>query len=197
MTRAPFVMREARRGLRRAATARSTTRRSAGGSPTRGSGVFPPESMGETGENVAERYDVSREDQDAFALESQRRWAGRATRRAASPTSSSPVGGARARRASAARHDAREARRAQAGLPRGRHGHRRQRVRHQRRRRRAGDRLGGEGARELGVEPLGVFAGSAVAGRRPARDGHRPGPGRAQAARPHRDRPSTSSTSSS
>ncbi|HEY1368240.1 MAG TPA: acetyl-CoA C-acyltransferase [Gaiellaceae bacterium] len=37
--------------------------------------MFPPESMGETGENVAERWHVSREDQDAFALESQRRWA--------------------------------------------------------------------------------------------------------------------------
>ncbi len=37
--------------------------------------MFPPESMGETGENVAERYGISREDQDAFALESQRRWA--------------------------------------------------------------------------------------------------------------------------
>ena len=36
--------------------------------------LFPPESMGETGENVAERYDVSREDQDAFALRSQQRW---------------------------------------------------------------------------------------------------------------------------
>jgi acetyl-CoA C-acetyltransferase len=35
---------------------------------------FPLESMGETGENVAERYGVSREEQDAFALESQRRW---------------------------------------------------------------------------------------------------------------------------
>jgi acetyl-CoA acetyltransferase family protein len=31
--------------------------------------------MGETGENVADRWEVSREDQDAFALESQRRWA--------------------------------------------------------------------------------------------------------------------------
>ena len=31
------------------------------------------ESMGETAENVAERYSVSREDQDAFALESHRR----------------------------------------------------------------------------------------------------------------------------
>ena len=37
--------------------------------------MFPLESMGETGENVAERYGVSREDQDAFALSSQRRWA--------------------------------------------------------------------------------------------------------------------------
>jgi 3-oxoadipyl-CoA thiolase len=37
--------------------------------------LFPLEAMGETGENVAERWGVSREDQDAFALESQRRWA--------------------------------------------------------------------------------------------------------------------------
>jgi 3-oxoadipyl-CoA thiolase len=36
---------------------------------------FPLESMGETGENVAEQYGVSREDQDAFALTSQQRWA--------------------------------------------------------------------------------------------------------------------------
>jgi acetyl-CoA C-acetyltransferase len=37
--------------------------------------MFPLESMGETGENVAERWDVSRADQDAFALRSQERWA--------------------------------------------------------------------------------------------------------------------------
>src|SRR5690349_23335623 len=36
---------------------------------------FPLETMGETGENVAERWHVSREDQDAFALRSQQRWA--------------------------------------------------------------------------------------------------------------------------
>jgi 3-oxoadipyl-CoA thiolase len=36
---------------------------------------FPLESMGETGENVAERWHVSREDQDAFALRSHQRWA--------------------------------------------------------------------------------------------------------------------------
>ncbi|HEX5557299.1 MAG TPA: acetyl-CoA C-acyltransferase [Gaiellales bacterium] len=37
--------------------------------------MFPLESMGETGENVAERWEVSRADQDAFALRSQERWA--------------------------------------------------------------------------------------------------------------------------
>jgi 3-oxoadipyl-CoA thiolase len=37
--------------------------------------MFPLESMGETGENVAERWSISREEQDDFALESQRRWA--------------------------------------------------------------------------------------------------------------------------
>jgi 3-oxoadipyl-CoA thiolase len=35
--------------------------------------MYSTESMGETGENVAERYDVSREDQDAFALRSHQR----------------------------------------------------------------------------------------------------------------------------
>jgi acetyl-CoA C-acetyltransferase len=37
--------------------------------------LFPLEAMGETGENVAERWGVSREDQDAFAHRSQQRWA--------------------------------------------------------------------------------------------------------------------------
>src|SRR2546427_8610395 len=36
--------------------------------------MFPLEAMGETGENAAERGDVAREDQDAFALRSLRRW---------------------------------------------------------------------------------------------------------------------------
>ena len=36
---------------------------------------YSRETMGETGENVAERWSVSREDQDAFAAESQARWA--------------------------------------------------------------------------------------------------------------------------
>jgi 3-oxoadipyl-CoA thiolase len=42
---------------------------------------FPLESMGETGENVAERWNVSREEQDAFALRSQQRWAAAAEAR--------------------------------------------------------------------------------------------------------------------
>ena len=37
--------------------------------------LFPLESMGETGENVAERFGVARVDQDAFALRSHQRWA--------------------------------------------------------------------------------------------------------------------------
>jgi 3-oxoadipyl-CoA thiolase len=37
--------------------------------------LFPLETMGETGENVADRWAVSREEQDAFALRSQQRWA--------------------------------------------------------------------------------------------------------------------------
>jgi 3-oxoadipyl-CoA thiolase len=36
---------------------------------------YSREAMGETGENVAERWSVSRADQDAFALRSQERWA--------------------------------------------------------------------------------------------------------------------------
>ena len=35
--------------------------------------MFPPESMGETAENVAEKYRVTREEQDAFALQSHQR----------------------------------------------------------------------------------------------------------------------------
>jgi 3-oxoadipyl-CoA thiolase len=41
--------------------------------------LFPLETMGDTGENVAERWAVSREDQDAFALRSQQRWAAAAS----------------------------------------------------------------------------------------------------------------------
>jgi 3-oxoadipyl-CoA thiolase len=42
---------------------------------TRMEAMFPLEQMGETGENVAERWGVPREEQDAFSLRSQQRWA--------------------------------------------------------------------------------------------------------------------------
>ena len=79
--------------------------------------LFPLESMGETGENVAERYGVSREDQDAFALRSQHRWAeAQAAGRFADELIA--VGGRGDRRAPAARHLRRGAREAAAGVPR-------------------------------------------------------------------------------
>ncbi len=75
MSRAPFVFGKAERPFPRGdVTAYDTTLGWRFPNP-RLEAMFPLESMGETGENVAERWNVSREDQDAFALESQRRWA--------------------------------------------------------------------------------------------------------------------------
>jgi 3-oxoadipyl-CoA thiolase len=71
MTRAPLVMLKPERGYPRGNVELVDT--------TLGWRLVNPnmkhstESMGETGENVAERYGVSREDQDAFALESHKR----------------------------------------------------------------------------------------------------------------------------
>jgi 3-oxoadipyl-CoA thiolase len=75
MTRAPLVMAKPERGFPRGnQTVWDTTLGWRFPNP-RMEEMFPLESMGETGENVAERESVLREDQDAFALESQRRWA--------------------------------------------------------------------------------------------------------------------------
>lgn len=75
MSRAPFVLAKPDKGFPRGdRTAYDTTLGWRFPNP-RLAAAFPLESMGETGENVAERWDVSREDQDAFALISQRRWA--------------------------------------------------------------------------------------------------------------------------
>jgi acetyl-CoA C-acetyltransferase len=75
MTRAPFVYAKAERAFGRGTqTAWDTTLGWRFPNPKMEE-MFPLESMGETGENVAERYGISREDQDAFALESHRRWA--------------------------------------------------------------------------------------------------------------------------
>src|SRR5207249_8072694 len=75
MSRAPFVFGKPEHGFPRGdRTVYDTTLGWRFPNP-RLAELFPLESMGETGENVAERYEVSREEQDAFALQSQRRWA--------------------------------------------------------------------------------------------------------------------------
>jgi 3-oxoadipyl-CoA thiolase len=75
MSRAPFVFGKPEHGFPRGdRTVYDTTLGWRFPNP-RLAEMFPLESMGETGENVAERYGISREDQDAFALQSQRRWA--------------------------------------------------------------------------------------------------------------------------
>ena len=72
MTRAPFVMGKAETAFSRSASIYDTTIGWRFVNP-RLSAMHHPYSMGETAENVAEKYGVSREDQDAFALRSHRR----------------------------------------------------------------------------------------------------------------------------
>ena len=75
MSRAPLVMAKAERAYPRGnRTVWDTTLGWRFPNPQL-EAMFPLESMGETGENVAERWRISREEQDAFALESQRRHA--------------------------------------------------------------------------------------------------------------------------
>jgi 3-oxoadipyl-CoA thiolase len=75
MTRAPLVMAKPEQGFARGnRTVWDTTLGWRFPNP-RMEEMFPLESMGETGENVAERWEVSREEQDALALRSQQRWA--------------------------------------------------------------------------------------------------------------------------
>jgi acetyl-CoA C-acetyltransferase len=118
--------------------------------------------MGETGENVAERFGVPREEQDAFALESQRRW-GEAD--AAGRFDDELVAVGEALRDEHPRPDT-NAEKLAALKPAFRAGGTVT----------AGNSSGlndgaaalviasEERARELGVEPLGTFVGSAVAG---------------------------------
>ena len=75
MSRAPFVFGKAERAFPRGNQTVWDTTLGWRFPNARMQAMFPLESMGETGENVAERWEVGREEQDAFALESQRRWA--------------------------------------------------------------------------------------------------------------------------
>jgi acetyl-CoA C-acetyltransferase len=118
--------------------------------------------MGETGENVAERWGVTREAQDAFALESQRRWAA-ADEAGRFADELVPVGDVTrdehprpdttAEKLAALKPAFREGGTVTAGNASG-----------------INDGAAAlviaseEKARELGVEPLGAFVGSAVAG---------------------------------
>ena len=96
-------------------------------------------SMGETAENVAERYRIPRERQEAFAVESQRK-AGEAQRDGRLRRRARGDRRRRRRRLPAPGHDGRGARRARARLPQRRHRHRRHVVAaHRRRRGGAGD----------------------------------------------------------
>ncbi len=75
MTRAPFVMAKASAAFPRGEQTLFDTTLGWRFTNPRLADVHYPYSMGETAENVVERCGVSREEQDAFAIESQRRWA--------------------------------------------------------------------------------------------------------------------------
>ncbi len=148
----------------RAGTRRSGTRRSAGASPTRASRRCSRSSR------WARRVRTS---PSARASRARIRTRSRSARSSAGrPRSEAgrfddelvPVGEVSVDEHPRPDDDGRGARRAEAGVSSGRHGHGRQRERHQRRRRGARARERGEGATSSGIEPLGAFVGSAVAG---------------------------------
>ena len=74
LSRAPYYLKGARYGYGAgdAVLVDSLTEAGPGGQPQ---SIYGSVSMGDTAENVAEQYNVSREDQDAFALQSQQRYA--------------------------------------------------------------------------------------------------------------------------
>jgi acetyl-CoA C-acetyltransferase len=73
MTRAPFVMAKSEQPFQRNVEIYDTTIGWRFTNPAL-SALHHPWSMGETAENVAEKYQISREDQDQFACETQVRW---------------------------------------------------------------------------------------------------------------------------
>src|SRR5579864_5632394 len=72
MTRAPFVLGKADSAFSRSMNLQDTTLGDRFINPKLAS-MYHPYSMGETAENVAERYHISREEQDAYALRSDQR----------------------------------------------------------------------------------------------------------------------------
>ena len=103
MTRAPFVMGKAGEAFSRSAEVYDTTIGWRFINPLM-KAQYGVDAMAETGENVAEEFQVARKDQDAFALRSQQR-AGKAMPPAISPrrSSRSPCRAARPARSSSTR----------------------------------------------------------------------------------------------
>jgi 3-oxoadipyl-CoA thiolase len=73
MTRAPLVMLKPAEGFPRGSVSLADTTIGWRFVNPRLAALFPPESMGETAENVADKYRIGREAQDAFALQSHQR----------------------------------------------------------------------------------------------------------------------------
>ena len=73
MTRAPFVMAKSETAFGRTPEIHDTTIGWRFTNPAL-SALYHPYTMGETAENVAERWQISREEQDQFAYNSQRKW---------------------------------------------------------------------------------------------------------------------------
>jgi 3-oxoadipyl-CoA thiolase len=74
MTRAPLVLAKGEQPFARGNVVAYDTQLGWRFPNPRMEAMFPLEPMGETGENVAERWGVTRADQDAFAYRSQQRW---------------------------------------------------------------------------------------------------------------------------
>ena len=162
MSRAPFVMAKPDKAFPRGDRPAYDTTLGWRFPNPRLAALFPLESMGETGENVAERWGVTREDQDAFALQSQQRWAAAQTAGKLGEelvavgevdTDEHPRPDTSAEKLAALRPAFRKSGSVTAGNSSG-----------------INDGAAAlviaseERARALGAEPLGAFAGSAVAG---------------------------------
>jgi NADH dehydrogenase FAD-containing subunit/acetyl-CoA acetyltransferase len=143
--------------------------------------VYNQYHMGTTAENVAKKFEISRAEQDEFALASQNK--AKRRRKPASSRTRSCRWKSRPKRAARvfdtdefqARHDARSARRAAPRLRQGRHGDRRQCLGHQRRRGRGDHDVGQQGAR-TGLPVLARIKAYASAGLDPAIMGMGPVP---------------------
>ena len=141
--------------------------------------------MGLTAENVAERWDVSREDMDRFAQRSQER-AVAAQDSGFFAREITPYGTGVVARDDGPRRvvDAREARGARAGVQAGRQGDGRQLVPAERRRGGGGRHVGDDArARARASQPRARIIASSVSGRRAGDHGRRPDRGGAQGAR--------------